>query len=81
MPGPPTPITWTRRGCDRSSGATGTLVEGVEATITTDKGYGWTRGAEGDAATATLVYRSLEWQGDGFHQLSECATPVHQPEL
>src|SRR5215212_1976385 len=43
IPGPPTPITCTRRGCDRSSGAIGTVVaeradvarSEVDAAITT----------------------------------------------
>ena len=58
MPGPPTPITCTRRGWDRSSGATGTLAEEragtarsvVDAAITTRPGYGRTYADRGDAA-------------------------------
>ena len=61
MPGPPTPITCSRRGCDRSSGAIGTLAaeragaarSGVDAAITTRPGYGRTCADRGDAAPLT----------------------------
>jgi hypothetical protein len=82
IPGPPAPITCTRRGCERSSGATGTLAveragaarSGVDAAITTRPGYGRTRGDVCDGLGSTRSRHRLD-------QLGERAAAVERPEL